>query len=37
VTCLPLALVVELNDPPAGVVLHVTAVESLVVAVTSSC
>jgi hypothetical protein len=33
VTCVPLELVVELNDPPAGVTVQVTAVESLVVAV----
>src|SRR5579863_756236 len=33
VTCAPLELVVELNEPPAGLTLQVTAVESLVVAV----
>src|SRR5579863_1695488 len=37
VTCSPLELVVELNDPPAGLTLQVTAVESLVVAMRLSC
>ena len=36
-TVRPLELVVELNAPPDGVTLHVTPVESLVVAVRSSC
>jgi hypothetical protein len=37
VTFVPLELVVELKDPPAGVTLQVTPVESLVVAVRLSC